>query len=145
MNFEDVKSLLPDSVVVIAGLIGFDATAKLIERLGGRSFPIGKAMSLRGERRLNLLKDVLGEEKTNIISNHFGGASLYIPRCDKAFREWRNWQFLAEIDRLKASGISTVEAIETCCSDFGLTDRKAWEVLKRLRSERHGRQQGSLF
>lgn len=145
MNLEEVKDLLPDSVVVIAGLIGFDATAKLIDRLGGRSFPIGKAMSSRGARRLNLLKDTIGEDNANVLSNHFGGAPLYIPRCDKAFREWRNWQFLAEIDRLKSSGISTVEAIETCCSDFGLTDRKAWEILKRLRSERYGRQQGSLF
>ncbi|WP_337062472.1 Mor transcription activator family protein, partial [Serratia fonticola] len=96
-------------------------------------------------RRLNMLKDAIGEDKASIISHYFGGAPLYIPRCDKAFKEWRNWQFLVEIDRMKASGISTVEAIETCCSDFGLTDRKAWDVLKRLRSERNGRQQGSLF
>lgn len=145
MNLEDVQGLLPDSVLVIAGLIGYESTGKLIERLGGRSFPIGKAMSSRGERRLNLLQQVIGEDKAGLICRHFGGATLYIPRCDKAFREWRNWRFVDEIERLKSQGVSTVEAIETCCSYFGLTDRKAWEVLKRNREERSGRQQGSLF
>ncbi|MFZ4221484.1 Mor transcription activator family protein [Enterobacter ludwigii] len=145
MNLEDVQGLLPDSVQVIAGLIGFEATEKLIERLGGRSFPIGKAMSSRGERRLNLLQQVIGESNTTLICRHFGGATLYIPRCDKAFSEWRNKRFVDEIERLKLQGVSTLEAIETCCSDFGLTDRKAWRVLKRYRDGDSGLQQGSLF
>jgi Mor family transcriptional regulator len=145
MNLEEVQGLLPDSVRVIAGLIGFESTEQLIERLGGRSFPIGKAMSSRGERRLNLLQQVVGESNATLICRHFGGATLYIPRCDKAFRVWRNWRFIDEIERLKMQGISTSEAIETCCSDFGLTDRKAWEVLKQHRDNSYKRQQGSLF
>lgn len=42
MELEKVKSLLPETVLDIAGLIGFPATALLIKALGGTTIPFGK-------------------------------------------------------------------------------------------------------
>ncbi|MEN3258639.1 hypothetical protein AAH678_07520 [Sodalis endosymbiont of Spalangia cameroni] len=103
-DYAEVQALLPESVQQIAGLIGFPATEALIRHFGGVPFRIGKGLRGAGERRIALLQDVLTPSQVALLMHHFGGEELYIPRCDKAWRAWRNRCFLAELDRLRAQG-----------------------------------------
>ncbi len=100
-HLEDLEELLPDTVRQIVGVIGFDATQKLIERFGGARFPIGKGVRRDGERRLSMLREVIGEDRAQELVKHFGGEdTLVIPavrrRCVSGatgafMRIWTTW------------------------------------------------------
>lgn len=102
--YAEVQALLPESVQQIAGLIGFPATEALIRHFGGVPFRIGKGLRGAGERRIALLQEVLTPAQVTLLMHHFGGEELYIPRCDKAWRAWRNRCFLAELVRQRQAG-----------------------------------------
>ena len=64
MELEQVKSLLPETVLSIAELIGFPATANLLKVLGGTTFPVGKGVRALGAARMRILKEAIGDENT---------------------------------------------------------------------------------
>ena len=144
MELEQVKALLPDSVITIAELIGFPATAELLRVLGGTTFPVGKGLRAMGAGRAKLLKETIGEENARLMTAHFGGEVLYLPRCDRALRELRNRAFFSEFDELKSTGVSTPKIMTELCPKYGFSDRFAWSILKEF-NERSLSQQESLF
>src|SRR5690606_10565184 len=103
-DYEQVQSLLPESVQQIAALIGFPATELLVQKLGGVMFPVGKGLRSAGQRRIAMLQQILTPEQLESLMQNFSGDMLYIPRCDAAWREWRNRCFLSEIDQLQEQG-----------------------------------------
>ncbi|WP_405424355.1 Mor transcription activator family protein [Pantoea stewartii] len=129
MELEQVKALLPDSVITIAELIGFPATVELLKVLGGTTFPVGKGLRAMGAGRAKLLKETIGEDNARLMTAHFGGEVLYLPRCDRALRELRNRAFLGEFESLKDSGISTPKIMTQLCPKYGFTDRFAWQLI----------------
>lgn len=129
-DYAEVQALLPESVQQIAGLIGFPATEALIRHFGGVPFRIGKGLRGAGERRIALLQDVLTPSQVALLMRHFGGEELYIPRCDKAWRAWRNRCFLAELDRLRAQGESTTMALTLLCPRYGIAATRARELVR---------------
>ncbi|MGK3122890.1 Mor transcription activator family protein [Candidatus Pantoea formicae] len=144
MELEQVKALLPDSVITIAELIGFPATAELLRVLGGTTFPVGKGLRAMGAGRAKLLKETIGEENARLMTAHFGGEVLYLPRCDRALRELRNRAFLGEFENLKNSGLSTPRIMTQLCPKYGFSDRFAWGIISQSKND-SGFNQDSLF
>ncbi|WP_314140404.1 Mor transcription activator family protein [Buttiauxella noackiae] len=134
MELEQVKSLLPETVLSIAELIGFPATANLLKVLGGTTFPVGKGVRALGAARMRILKEAIGDENTAILVEHFGGTMLYLPRCDRALRELRNRSFMIEFELLREQDISSLRIMTQLCPKYGFSDRFAWELLSSKRS-----------
>jgi hypothetical protein len=136
MDLEQVKELLPDIVLQIAGLVGYPVAADLVRILGGTSFrfssPLIEAM----------LTDDIGPARAATLKAHFGEESLYLPRCDRALRELRNRSFVDEFCKLCRDGISSPRAIRMLCPKYGFSDRYAWGLLSQ---QKHSPAQGSLF
>lgn len=143
-DYEQVQELLPESVQQIASLIGFPATSKLIQQFGGVQFRIGKGLRSSGQRRIALLQETLTPEQVALLMQHFSGEDLYIPRCQDAWREWRNRCFLAEIEQLKAEGESLTMALTLLCPKYGIAATRAWELLRTGQAPSGG-EQPSLF
>lgn len=143
-DYEQVQELLPESVQQIAALIGFPATEALIRHFGGVTFPIGKGLRSAGHRRIELLQKALSPEHVALLMRNFSGETLYIPRCDAAWRAWRNRCFYADIDRLQADGESLTMALTLTCPRYGIASTRAWELL-RERGHPQQSQQDSLF
>lgn len=133
MNLEQVTELLPSAVIQIADLIGFPATEQLLSAFGGTTFPIGKGLRAMGASRAALLRDTVGDEKTQLLIKNFGGEVLYLPRCDRALRELRNRRFLAEFAEVREQGSSSLMAMTFLCPKYGFSDRFGWQLLSQHR------------
>ncbi|MFJ5428557.1 Mor transcription activator family protein [Pectobacterium actinidiae] len=144
MELERVAGLLPEVVLQIADLIGFPATARLLDKFGGTTFPIGKGLRALGARRAELLRETIGSDNAAQLVNVFGGSTLYLPRCDRALRELRNQRFLSEFAALRESGTSGVMAMTQLCPAYGFSDRFAWELVRESKNAVTHSQQ-SLF
>lgn len=130
MELEQVKSLLPETVLSIAELIGFPATVSLLKVLGGTTFPFGKGVRAAGVARANLLRNAVGVRNAAILMKNFGGEEpLYLPRCDRALRELRNRSFLNEFESLREKDISSIQIMIQLCPKYGFSDRFGWGLL----------------
>jgi hypothetical protein len=129
MDIEQVKALLPESVQQIAELIGYPATVRLLDKLGGTTFPIGKGLRALGAARATLLRETIGDVNAQLLVKHFGGEVLYLPRCDRALRELRNRSFLTEFAQLRDSGVSSLMVMTQLCPKYGFSDRFAWGLV----------------
>ncbi|MGL4856099.1 Mor transcription activator family protein [Plesiomonas sp.] len=136
MTFDDTDSatmqaLLPESVQTLVAVIGYPATIRLIEALGGTTLH-----ARTSERRSRtggpyaLLGDILTDSEVNSLMHHVGGAAFYIPRCDSVLRKVRNARFVADIAKAKATGSSCRKAMATLCPKYGFSDRYGWQLLR---------------
>lgn len=130
MELERVAGLLPEVVLQIADLIGFSATAQLLKKFGGTTFPIGKGVKALGAQRAELLRETIGKDKAALLVKNFGGEILYLPRCDRALRELRNRRFLSEFAELRDSGTSGLMAMTVLCPKYEFSDRFAWKLVQ---------------
>ncbi|BCL49824.1 MULTISPECIES: Mor transcription activator family protein [Citrobacter] len=144
-DLERVKALLPETVLHIAELIGFPATAALLKAFGGSTFPIGKGLRALGVQRVRLLHEAVGEENALILMKNLGGERVYLPRCDAALRKLRNMAFLQEFDALRNQGTSSLRAMTELCPKYGFSDRFAWELVSMAKSADDMSNQTSLF
>ena len=117
-----VRGLLNDTIRDIIDLIGLDATTRLVEHLGGTSF--------RDSRRLRILQEILGADQISALLEIYGGAQLYIPRCDAALRALRNARFRAEVQGAVAAGNSQKMAVQLLAPKYGFSERRAYDILK---------------
>ncbi|MFJ5441734.1 Mor transcription activator family protein [Pectobacterium sp. CHL-2024] len=145
MELERVAGLLPEVVLQIADLIGFPATARLLDKFGGTTFPIGKGLRALGAHRAELLRETVGVDNAALLVKKFGGEVLYLPRCDRALRELRNQRFLSEFAALRSSGTSGNMAMTQLCPVYGFSDRFAWELVRESKSAAVTHSQQSLF
>lgn len=134
-----LRDLLPDTVIDIIEVIGYEATRRLIENLGGNDFeiPHGKTLSARRRR----LIDAIGNEAAHELMDVYGGASVYIPRCTAALTALRNQQFRTAVAMEMDLGSSQVMAIQKLAPVYGFTERWAYEILR----ERATPHQSRLF
>lgn len=144
MDIEQVRELLPDSILQIVELIGYPATSALLSKLGGVTFPFYKGLSEHDSARAALLREAIGDENVRILVKHFAGEVLYVPRCDRALRELRNRAFLNEFDELCKSGVSALMVMTRLCPKYGFSDRFAWGLLADNRAKKLN-SQSSLF
>ncbi|WP_449543628.1 Mor transcription activator family protein [Enterobacter ludwigii] len=144
MNIREVESLLPPVVRDILALIGFPATIKLLEVLGGTTFTIGKGLKESGCSRMELLASTIGQDNATRMSQHFGGDVLYIPRCERAIKELRNRKLVADVAKLRSEGKSMPWIMTELCPQYGISDRLAYLIIERTRRCDAG-SQGALF
>jgi hypothetical protein len=130
MNLENVQHLLPDVVQVLIRLIGLPAVVRLVEQLGGTTFPVALRKSRLGEIRYEALSEVVGSDAADAITKHFGGDSLYIPRCVTALRELMHRKIRDEFDVMTREH-SALHAVAKLAVRYRLSDRHIWRVLKR--------------
>ncbi|GHD63791.1 Mor transcription activator family protein [Jeongeupia chitinilytica] len=130
MNLADFEHLLPELAQLIARLIGLPKALKLIEAWGGTTFPVSKNKRRDGQIRFEALSEVVGVEAAKILTGHFGGEVLSIPRCAVALREVRDRMMRAEFDQ--STRIQpAVHAVNQLARKYQMTERNVWLVLKK--------------
>ncbi len=144
MKFDDVQHLLPESARLLVDLIGLRYTMKLVEALGGTTFPVALRKSRQGEIRYEMLAEVVGVDAANILTRHFGGDMLYIPLCKVALRELFYRDVRAEFDTITRE-FSAIHAVASLASKHRMSDRQIWRVLKKQDDNGFYISQGSLF
>lgn len=122
---ELLPDLLPDVVVEIAELIGYPKTLKLIHALGGLDFYMPKSFD---NHHADLLAQTLGDD-AQVLIERFGGERIYIPRCQAAFIQIRNWEFTREVAWRTANGDSQQAAIQHLAPQYGFSERWAYKIL----------------
>lgn len=144
MKFDDVQHLLPESARLLVSLIGLRNTVKLVETLGGTSFPVALRKNRQGEIRYEMLAEVVGVDAANILTRHFGNDMLYIPLCKTALRELFYREVRAEFDRITQE-FSALHAVATLASKYRMSDRQIWRVLKKQDDAGNAPEQQGLF
>ncbi|MCG8993238.1 DNA transposition protein [Laribacter hongkongensis] len=130
MKLESVQHLLPEMAKLIAELIGLPKALKLIEAWGGTTFPVSKNKRREGQIRYEALAEVVGVDAANILTCHFGGEVLSIPRCAVAMREIRDRMIRAEFDQATCD-MPAVHAVNQLARRYQMTERNVWMVLKK--------------
>jgi len=129
MKLEHMGQMLPETVQLIAGLIGLPKTVKLVEMLGGTTFPVSKNQTRMGEIRYQALAEVVGVDAADVLTKHFGGDALYVPRCAEALRYLRDRTICEEFD-VESRTVGSNAAVNNLALKYKLTDRWIWEILK---------------
>jgi hypothetical protein len=139
---------LPDAARELAAIIGMPKTIKLVEALGGTTFPVPKRATKAGEVRFWALSDAVGDDAAQKLCQHYGGVKLYIPRCTEALRNARDRAIIQQFDQETAKGRSGAEVVMELAMQYRLSDRRIWIILKTPEdapAENTALQQGSLF
>lgn len=144
MNFDGVEHLLPDVVKTIVKLIGLPTTVRLVEQLGGTTFPVALRRSRLGEIRYEALAEIVGPEAADQLTGHFGGDVLYIPRCVKAIRELMYRSIRSEFDMLTREHTAN-HAVTRLALRYRMADRHVWRILKRADASECNVPQAELF
>ncbi|KUY80122.1 MULTISPECIES: Mor transcription activator family protein [unclassified Burkholderia] len=144
MNFQGVEHLLPDVVKTMIKLIGWPATIRLIEQLGGTNFPIAMRRSRRGEIRYEALAEIVGTDAADLLTTHFGGDVLCVPLCKVAIRELQHRSIRAEFDALTREHPANHAATQLA-RRHRMTERHIWRILKRSDTSESASPQAELF
>lgn len=145
MQFDEVFDLLPDTIRTVAQLIGLPLTLRLVETLGGTTFPVSKNKTRMGQIRFEALAEVVGVEAADALTRHFGGDMLSIAKCDVALRELRDRQIREEFD-LITDEHPALYAVVQLARKNRITDRQIWRILKHAdKGGAADTQQSSLF
>lgn len=123
---------LPASAQNIARLIGLPQTLRLVDRLGGTTFPVAKGLTRMGQARYELLAEVIGMDAADTLTAEYGGEPLYIPNCKDALRRARDRAIHSRFDALVKAGYSANGAVAELARENRLSDRRVWEILKVL-------------
>lgn len=140
-----LEALLPESAKDLIRVLGYTATASLINRFGGvtLSAKSGAARERSGGVHA-LLREVLSDEQTKALIAYLGADQFYIPRCEHALRQLRNARFVAAVAELQENGRSIRQAMAVLCPQYGISDRVGWELIS-VRAERGKSEQPGLF
>lgn len=122
-------SSLPATARDMAEAIGLRKTLRLVEVLGGTTFPVPKRETRQGELRFNVLANVIGVDAADILVRRYGSTDLYIPKCADALRRARDGAICAEYDRLIQT-MSGNEAVQRLARAHRLCDRRVFDILK---------------
>lgn len=123
---------LPESARNLVRLIGLAKTLRLVDHLGGTTFPVAKGLTRMGQARYELLAEVIGVDAADILTAEYGGEPLYIPNCKDALRRVRDRAIHSRFDALVKDGYSANGAVAELAREHKLSDRRIWEILKTL-------------
>ncbi|MDR5803422.1 Mor transcription activator family protein [Caballeronia sp. LZ001] len=144
MSLADVEHLLPDAVKTIIGLIGLPSTVRLVEALGGTTFPVAMRKTRLGEVRYEMLAAIVGAQAADRLTACFGGSPLYIPNCTQALRELTHRKIRADFDAL-TQHTSAIQAATQLAREYRMSDRHVWRILKRSDNCEQSAVQSDLF
>ncbi|SMG61816.1 hypothetical protein SAMN03159353_10629 [Cedecea sp. NFIX57] len=126
-----MAAFLPESVRQMVDVLGGEATARLVNRFGGASFPVSRGLRDAGGQRLGMLLEVLTPDQLQRFMHTFGGdSSFLIPKCDQAKREWRNRLFIRDLRDALATGASRRMALSWLCPRYDIGSTQAWILIR---------------
>lgn len=147
-DFEDVKHLLPQSVVAMITVIGLEAAFHMVKVWGGTNYPISnRRRNTRQSRILHaqLVEDI-GEEAAGRLERAYADQPfLAIPRCWDAMRELRNRFIRRQYDAMSAEGMSDLVIVRELVLAHRLSTRNIRYILKEADREAAARAQTDLF
>ncbi|TQV63947.1 MAG: DNA transposition protein [Halothiobacillaceae bacterium] len=123
---------LPESAQNIVRLIGIGKALRLIERLGGTTFPVAKGLTRMGQARYELLAEVIGMDASDTLTAEYGGETLYVPSCKAALRRVRDRAIHTRFDAMVKGGHSANGAVAELALEHKISDRRIWDILKVL-------------
>ncbi|MCM2318083.1 MAG: hypothetical protein NDI93_01995 [Pseudomonas sp.] len=138
MNLDQVKGLLPKQLLEISEAIGLPAAQRLVEELGGTTWPVAKGVRRLGIIRHEALKEVVGETAANIMAERWANVPLYIPKCDVALRRVRDLEINQQFVQGVREGISANTLVAELARTYKLSDRSIWKILKQPEPEAMG-------
>lgn len=128
MDLSEVKNLLPALVQAIVRAIGVSAALKLVEQLGGSTFPVPLRKNAAGEARYQILVEAVGEDAATQLVKVLGGQEIYVPLCSAALREVRDRQIRTDFDDITREH-SALHAVATLAVRYRISDRQVWRIL----------------
>lgn len=130
MKLDDVTDLLPESIQEIAHLIGYPAALTLVNAFGGTTLAVAMAVTDKGMANFQYLAEIIGQREAEILTRHYGGDVLYIPRCYTALQELRDRELCRRFDEMNAEH-SANWTVQQLALHYKLADRTVWRILKR--------------
>lgn len=118
-----LPAAMPQSVVRLIALIGYDATMALVKHCPGLTLPIPKSGGDTGASQYAYLVETVGAAAADILVQHYGGDRLSVPRCYQLLIETRWRAIILDYN----AGIPVREL----ALKYTLTERSIWNVLKR--------------
>jgi hypothetical protein len=113
---------MPTFVHELAAMIGEANALKLVTRYGGKT--------VRFQPARHDLKAIIGADATHNLIKHFGREEVSIPLCSAHLRNIRNATLRERFDTLTKT-LSARRAVNALASDFSLTERRVWAILKK--------------
>ncbi len=130
MKLEQVRALLPEQIQEIAEAIGLPATQRLVQELGGTTWPVSKGVRRLGIIRHEALKEVIGETAAQIMAERWGNETLYIAKCDAPLRRLRDLEIHRKFEQAVREGVSANTVVSELARAYKLSDRWVWVILK---------------
>lgn len=128
----EFRGLLPQAVLELVDVIGYEASIKLVQTFGGLDVhvPVGRLES----GNLARLNETIGELAAEALMAVYGGARLYVPKCDAALIALRNQRFCQAVEEAVSLGESKKAAIQALAVEFGITERWGYDILARAKA-----------
>lgn len=131
MDLSEVTNLLPAVARAIVRTIGIQQTIRLVDRLGGSTFPVPLRKNAAGEIRYQILVETVGQEAATQLVGVLGGQEVYIPLCAAALRELRDREMRTEFDSMTGKDLkySALHAVAQLAIRYRISDRQVWRIL----------------
>lgn len=127
-----VFSQLPAVTQEMAGLLGLERALRVVSAFGGRTLLVPTGGDRRGPGPTQRLIDELGcQETAEALIQHYGGATIYLPRCAAAERAMRNYEIHRFAEERLRDGVSMNRTVAELAASHRLSDRHIWQILKK--------------
>lgn len=116
---------LPQSVVDLVELLGYEAAMRLVEAFGGLELEVPNGTTIgktEGPLTARIIQALGGGLAARFMAT-YGGEPLYIPRCVQALRDERDRAIQADYD----AGLRVPDIAQK----YMISERWVWVVLKR--------------
>lgn len=128
-NAELLKSLMPETVQIMASLIGIEQAMIVVEALAGLDYLMPKTLGSNTGKQLVAL---IGQEASQKLIDYFGGSYVYIPFCTALRRALFNQVFFNAVMAKMQSGVSQYQAVRETAHKFGIAERTGYVILKKF-------------
>ena len=91
-------SNLPETARIMVEHLGPTLALKIIQIYPGLKFRVPQGVREDAPLRAKLIED-LGEEDAQLVMEHFGGETLYVPMCAQAVRDIRDLRIIEDYGR----------------------------------------------
>lgn len=136
---DTVTDMLPEQIKELVCLIGLTATLTLVDKFGGLSFEVPHSADTKNGK---WLVRELGADVAQVLIDHYHGDKVYINNCDALRVYLRNRALVGAILACMETGTSQHRAIQETAPVFGITERRAYDILKEMTE---GKAQLNLF
>ena len=128
-----VDQFLPTQIHEMAERIGYANAFQVVAKLGGTTWKIPMRKSTRAVSKIakaKLAGALDSAELEALLCDHYEGHTLYVPRCESSLRAVRDMVIHKTAENGLRSGRSMVGLVKELATQFNLSDRRIWLILK---------------